>query len=106
MKVGAQDALDMFPKYDTKNNVKPGETADFIKLSSAAAVKEMKKLTAMVEGMKKNDGGFGSFFHKAAIEKAKKAAERGKKVVRKYNEELDCMLADDEIEEARKFFKK
>ena len=106
VKVGAQDALEMFPKYDTKNNVKPGETADFMKLGSKKAVKAMKKLTSQIETMKKDDGGFGTFFHEAAIEKAKKAAERGKKVIKKYNEELDCMLADDEISEARKFFKK
>ena len=103
VKVGGQPGLPMFPKYDAKNEIIPGETSTELNCSASEAVGEMKRIAKMVEGMARGDGGLGDFFHAAALKQAKKAREKGKA---KYSTEYDCFYEPEDKAEMEAFFAK
>ena len=73
------------------------------KVISKEAVAEMREIAEMVANMQKDDGDFGTYFHETAVALAVKAGKKGKA---KYNEKYDCMLTDDEMEDAAIHFGK
>ena len=80
---------------------KKGKLVQTQKVVSSAAVAKLKEIKALVDGMRKDDGGLGSYFHETAVKLAEKAAEKGKA---KYIEKWDCMVEPKEMEQAEKFF--
>ena len=80
---------------------KKGKLVQTQKVVSSAAVAKLKEIKGLVDGMRKDDGGLGSYFHETAVDLAKKAAGKGKA---KYIEKWDCMVEPKEMEQAEKFF--
>ena len=80
---------------------KKGKLVQTQKVVSSAAVAKLKEIKALVDGMRKDDGGLLLPFHETAVKLAKKAAGKGKA---KYVEKWDCMVEPKEMEQAEKFF--
>ncbi len=95
VKCGGQYRMPFF--WDEKK----GKLVQTQKVVSSAAVARLKEIKGLVDGMRKDDGELGSYFHEEAVRLAKKAAVKGKA---KYIEKWDCMVEPKEMEQAEKFF--